>query len=300
MAFSTPAEHHTMLRDHVRMMAYRAAIFAAARDKVVVDLGCGSGVLSIFAAQAGARHVYAIEEQKIASLAALMFKANGCADRVTLLRGNSRDLELPEKAQVLVHEIIGADPFDENILPIIADARRRLLAPDGILLPDSIEVFCAGAELDEVPTSGQRMVSEAEELQHLYGVNFDPYVLAIAAYRDAIAVGASISRKDRRNRILTAPCLLRAVRFDHDTSLDEIPAELTIDSDGMLGGLIVWFRAHLFGGIEIGNSPFGPETSWGRMVRDLPRRRAVRQGERLALYSRIEEIDGRQRILLDL
>jgi protein arginine N-methyltransferase 1 len=299
-AFATPAAHHTMLRDHVRMMAYRAAIFAAARDKVVVDLGCGSGVLSIFAAQAGARHVYAIEETKIAALAALMFEANGCADRITLLRGNSHDLELPERAQLLVHEIIGADPFDENILPILADARRRLLAPDGIFLPDAMEVFCVGVEIDDVPGPTERMVQEAEQLQHLYGVNFAPYILAIEAYRDALAVGAEPSRVDKSSRVLTGPCRLRSVRFAEETPLHELPAELEIAGDGMLGGLVIYFRAQLHGGVELSNAPFAPATSWTRVVRDLPRRRAVRQGERIPLRSRIEAIDGRQRILIDL
>src|SRR4051794_11952819 len=110
MSFESPVDHHRMLCDHVRVMAYRAAIFATARDRVVVEIGCGTAVLSIFAAQAGARRVFAIEESKVAGLASLMFKANGCADRVARLRGNSRELELPERADVIVHEILGSDP----------------------------------------------------------------------------------------------------------------------------------------------------------------------------------------------
>jgi hypothetical protein len=93
---------------------------------------------------------------------------------------------------------------------------------------------------------------------------------------------------------------LRSVRFAEETPLHELPAELEIAGDGMLGGLVIYFRAQLHGGVELSNAPFAPATSWTRVVRDLPRRRAVRQGERIPLRSRIEAIDGRQRILIDL
>jgi predicted RNA methylase len=298
MAFETPASHHRMICDTVRVMAYRAAIFAAARDKVVVDLGCGSGILSIFAVQAGARRVFAVEETKVAGLAALMFKANGCDDRVTLFRGNSRDLELPERADLIVHEILGADPFDEGVLPSIEDARARFLAPGGRLLPDAFEVGCVGLEVGRAPSHSERMVREAQEAARLYGINVDPYLLALEAYRDAVSLNLPADPK-MAELILTETALLRRVDLHGALDTAEQAATLTVADDGMLDTLLVFFRAQL-GDVGIGNSPFGPLTSWGWALRDLRRRRLVRAGDRLQVRSRVEPIDGRQRLLVEV
>jgi protein arginine N-methyltransferase 1 len=289
-----------MLRDYVRVMAYRTAIFAAARDRVVVDLGCGSGILSLFAAQAGARHVYAIEETKVAGLAALMFKANGFGDRITLLRGNSRELELPERADLIVHEQLGVDPFDENILATIEDARRRFLAPGGVLLPDSFEVWCVGVELPQVPSPTERILCEAREFSRIYGLDFTPYVMALEAYRDALAINTGRpAGTETANRILTEPCLLRSVDMTKEPLETEAPTQLEVASDGFLDGLLIYFRAPL-GDIVLTNSPFTPTTAWGWAVRDLGQRRLVRTGERVALRSRLAMIDERSRLIVEL
>ncbi len=143
--------HHAMLADAVRIMTYQAAIRSACRDKVVLEVGAGSGILSIFAAQAGARQVIAVEQLEIAELAEEMFRANRCDDVVELFRGNSRDLELDEPVDVIIHEIFGSDPFVENLLPALGDAQERFLRPGGQLLPHRLEVFCLGPEIRRGP-----------------------------------------------------------------------------------------------------------------------------------------------------
>ena len=127
LGFGTILPHHYMLRDNYRVLSYKSAISAHVAGKSVVEIGCGSGVLSLFAAKAGASKVTAIEESAIAELAKEMFEANGCGSLIELRLGNSRDIQLSEPADVIIHEIIGVDPFGENVLPYIADARDRML-----------------------------------------------------------------------------------------------------------------------------------------------------------------------------
>ena len=129
--WADPVEHARMLHDERRTGDYLAALAAAVRpDDVVLDIGTGSGVLAVAAARAGARHVYAVEASDIAEVAERVFAVNGVRDRVTLLPGWSRQIELPEQADVLVAELIGNEPLEEEILETTLDARRRLLAPE--------------------------------------------------------------------------------------------------------------------------------------------------------------------------
>ncbi|HEU4887205.1 MAG TPA: 50S ribosomal protein L11 methyltransferase, partial [Thermoanaerobaculia bacterium] len=174
--FASVFEHFMMVRDTVRVSAYRRAIFRHCKDKTVVEIGCGSGILSVFAAKAGARRVIAIEESRIADLAAAMFEANGVADRVELRRANSRDVSIDTRADVIIHEVLGVDPFGENILPFIEDARERLLAPNGILIPSALEVCCVGFEVPDRPyLDRSRACAELSELEGVYGIDFGAF-----------------------------------------------------------------------------------------------------------------------------
>src|SRR4051794_20871329 len=170
--FGSPYSHFMMVRDSVRVMSYQQAIKRHCQGNTVVEIGCGSGILSIFAAQAGARRVIAIEESGIADLAVAMFEANGVADLIELRRANSRDVSLDERADVIIHEVLGVDPFGENILPFIEDARDRLLAPGGILIPSALDVSCVGFEVEDRPyLDRERAGAELAELEGAYGLD---------------------------------------------------------------------------------------------------------------------------------
>ena len=81
--------HRTMIRDRVRTEAFRRAIDAVVRPgDTVLDVGAGSGILSLFAAQAGAARVYAVEQTTIAVLAQQLAAANGFADIVQVIQGD--------------------------------------------------------------------------------------------------------------------------------------------------------------------------------------------------------------------
>ncbi len=298
--------HHALLTDVPRVMAYQRAIAASCAGKMVVEVGCGSGILSIFAARAGARRVIAIEEMEIAELAAQMITANGCREVVELRRGNSRDVVLDEPADVILHEIFGVDPFEENLLPAIADARRRFLKPGGQLLPHRLEVFCLGLEAAEPPTHDrQRLLAEAAELGGLYGVDLAPYLAMLqdAEVRSPPAVPQDAGEPLFRPRVLSEPCKLLDLDLhedspDVDAQLRAKPLEIL--QRGNLNALILYFKAHLDAHTVLSTGPFAPLTTWGRRVMPVRRPLAVSRGHAIHVEGRLQTRLGKQTLQVEV
>src|SRR5690242_9004894 len=146
--FSSLNVQKNMLQDKVRNRAFKEAIFRnVKKGDVVVDLGTGTGILAIWAAQAGARKVYAIEETDVADVAEAVIKDNGFENVITVLKANSSEVTLPEPADVLIAEIVGHFLFEEGIVEAIAGVREVLLKPNARIIPASASVFAAPAEL---------------------------------------------------------------------------------------------------------------------------------------------------------
>ncbi len=303
--FGAAANHVGMLRDTVRVMAYRAAIEKHAPGKRVVEVGCGTGILSLFAAKAGASRVIAIEESQVSETAAAMFKANGCSDVIDLKVTNSRNAEMDEPADLLIHEILGVDPFDENLLPVLLDARRRLLKPGGRMLPRRLEICCLGIEgTEDYEHDAALAVVRARELSGLHGLDFSPVVQAVEASSSRPRRTRSwLNEKTFDRKVLSEE--LRLLDLDLEAGDLEIvgrpsAASLRITAAGALVGVVLFFRAHLDEEIRLTNSPFAPVTHWGWDIRTFSRRLPVRPGDEVPLAVEIESTLGNQRMNIDL
>lgn len=128
-----------MLQDFVRTGTYFAAVIENRSDfegRVVVDVGAGSGILSLFAAQAGAKHVYAVEASEMAEYAQKLISGNpSLGQRITVIKGKVEEVELPEKADILISEPMGTLLVNERMLESYIIARDRFLTPSGKMFP---------------------------------------------------------------------------------------------------------------------------------------------------------------------
>jgi predicted RNA methylase len=146
-------EHRGYLEDTAKLKQYQAAIARSVKPgDVVLDLGCGSGVLGLMALRAAAARVYAIEEKPILEVARRTFAQAGFAERVQCLRAASFEVTLPERVDVIVCDHVGYFGIDYGILAMLDDARKRFLKPGGVVIPAELRLSLALASM-QVPNA---------------------------------------------------------------------------------------------------------------------------------------------------
>ena len=142
--------HEEMLKDKVRTGAYQKAILENKeifKDKIVLDIGSGTGILSFFAAEAGAKHVYGIEFADIADFSVEIIKKNNMQDKITIIKAKVEEAELPvDKVDIILSEWMGYFLLYESMLDCVLYARDKWLKKDGYMFPDRAQMFLAGIE----------------------------------------------------------------------------------------------------------------------------------------------------------
>ncbi|WVF68467.1 hypothetical protein IAT40_003233 [Kwoniella sp. CBS 6097] len=146
--------HEIMLKDTVRTVSYARFILSNPKvfqDAIVMDVGCGTGILSMLAAKAGAKHVYAIEASRLAVKARENIHKNGLSDKITVIQGKVEDIQLPvETVDVIVSEWMGYMLLYESMLDSVLVARDRFLAPTGLMAPSQTRLVLSAITGDRV------------------------------------------------------------------------------------------------------------------------------------------------------
>lgn len=138
--FSSLYQHEKMLADHLRVDTYYDAIRAHIKPgNTAIDLGTGTGILALYAARQGAT-VYAIDHSSFIGIAQKIAEKNG-TDTIKFVRSNSRRFNPPEKVDFIIHEQMGDDLFNENMIQNLLDLKRRALKSTGKILPGRFELF---------------------------------------------------------------------------------------------------------------------------------------------------------------
>ncbi len=249
--FASIHYHRRMLEDSARMDAYQAAVEAlVSPGSVVLDVGAGSGILSLLAARAGARRVYAVESAPIAHLIQPLAFANGLADRVEVIHADAATLtHLPEPPDLLLTECMGTFALSDGMFDALA-ACRALLAPGGRCCPARIDLYLAPAVASALlpaldwsePVAGFDMsLAWRSAMQDLFVVNLPAGVTRAPAQR---VLSVEVGRP--------APPLDATLRW-------EAPEGLALDA------LLGWFDAHLSPEVTLHTGP-GHTTHWGQAL----------------------------------
>ncbi|XP_050976506.1 histone-arginine methyltransferase CARM1 isoform X6 [Labeo rohita] len=139
------SQQQNMLQDFLRTATYQKAILlndVDFKDKVVLDVGCGTGILSFFAIQAGAKKVYAVEASSVAKYAEILVKSNNLSNKITVLSGKIEEVSCPEKVDVIISEPMGYMLLNERMLESYLHA-KHWLKPKGMMFPTQGDIHLA-------------------------------------------------------------------------------------------------------------------------------------------------------------
>lgn len=255
--------HRRMLLDDVRNEVYRKALIASVKEgDAVLDFGAGTGILSLFAAQAGARRVYAVERTTMAERAKQIIAANGFADRIEVIQGEMERIRLPEKVDVIVSEWLGTFGVDENLVTPLLIARDRWLKPGGIMLPEHVTAYMAPFWSADVGFFRNR--ASGLDLSLLMEGNFD----------ELMWPDKPIPQDD----FLSEPQAMWTTSvYEETVEQSRLPSRafLTFKAEraGKINALASWFQADFGNDLVLSTAPDAPPTHWRQYV--IPLRRAA-------------------------
>ncbi len=232
-----------MISSQVRFQGYMEALRRSVKPGwVVLDIGTGPGIMALLACRFGARKVYAVEPSPIISVAREAAISNGLADKIEFLEGLSTKVSLPEPADVIVSDLNGILPWFQQHLPALADARRRFLAPGGVMIPKKEIVWLGVVE------SESAYAHHTQPWETGHGFNMQ-------AARALATNTPYMVRLKPEELMAPAQCGLVLDFMEVEGADSKLGADFVVTRPGSGHGLLVWFDALLTDEIGFSNAP---------------------------------------------
>jgi len=277
-SYSSHHIHEEMLKDTSRTLAYQKAIEGNPmdfKDKIVLDIGCGTGILSIFAARAGAKHVYAVDNAEIALFAREIVKDNGLTDKITVFKGKIEEIDFPfgeGGVDIIISEWMGYFLLYESMLDCVLWARDKYLnKKTGKILPDRAQVYVAAIEDSEY------MGDKTQFWKNVYGVNMS--VMSKGVFTDPMVDTVP------SNNVMSDSCCVLDINL---VTMNQKEVEfsnffnLKMHYTDKVHALVTWFDtsfSDLTNPVVLTTSPMKKYTHWKQSVFYLERPLNVRKGD---------------------
>ncbi|XP_018006811.1 histone-arginine methyltransferase CARMER isoform X2 [Hyalella azteca] len=280
--YSYLSQQQNMMQDYIRTGTYQQAILSNMsdfKDCIVLDVGAGSGILSFFAVQAGAKMVYAVEASSMAHHCQTLVKSNNLQNRIKVIAGKIEEVDLPCTVDVIISEPMGYMLYNERMLETYIHA-RKWLKPNGKMFPSRGDLHVAP------------FCDEGLYYEQLNKANF--------WYQNCFhGVDLSHLRDEALSEYLRQPivdtfdmniCLAKSVRhtLDFSTAAEtdlhhlEIPLEFHILKSSMMHGLAFWFDVAFLGSTQtvwLSTAPTEPLTHWYQVRCLLQKPMFVKEGQ---------------------
>ncbi len=267
--------HRTLIADAKRNDAFRRALASVIKpgETTVADIGAGTGLLALMAAELGAREVFLYEAAEVAGVAAKVLKANR-ARNCHLMPCHSTEMQDPPKVDVVVSETLGNYPFEEHIIETLNDARRRFLKPKGTLIPRALTQFVAPVVADRVH----------QELCAWDGCGFDlafPKMMSLNNIYVRTLVPKELLEGGKSAKVWDTIDFAAANRPSRKGT-----ARWRLAAPATIYGFLTWWEAELAAGVTLSTAPGAPRTHWEQLYFPLLEPIAAKAGETVAVELR--------------
>ncbi|HEX5182618.1 MAG TPA: 50S ribosomal protein L11 methyltransferase [Allosphingosinicella sp.] len=273
-----PRWHFAIVRDKLRNQAYRQALEQAVTPGcTVLEIGTGTGLLAMMAAQAGAGRVFTCEADPAVAMAAeRVIARNGLSDRVRVIARHSSaiaaEADLGGPADILVSEIVSNDLLGEEVLDAMEDAVGRLVRPDGAIIPARGRILVALAE--DLKDAVTRMPADCD-------FDLSPFDILRKPFREVPVRDPSVAMR-------SDPAILFEFDFRSGGPYRPESTSLRLASHGgAVGGTIQWIELDMDDSIRHQNRPGGSAGScWASIFRPFFRTLPTAAGEIVELWAR--------------
>jgi protein arginine N-methyltransferase 1 len=282
MYFYNLAAYGKIMMDRIRTGAYCQALALAVKpEDVVIDLGAGAGILTLHACRLGARLVHAIEPNAAIQVAREIVHANGFSQQVTFHQAMSFQVELPEPCDVLITDPRGVLPLYEQAIPTIIDARRRLLKPGGVLIPQQDTISAALVEAPDI---------YHEDYDNAWRSANDGFDMEAARRRNINSFG---KHRFELNQLLSEP--VRWLLLDYRV-IERASAggrlQFEVERPGTAHGFALWFDSELIEGIRISNCPGQPKLVYRQLFFPFQEPLPVSPNQTITVDLRADPVGG--------
>ncbi|HJZ65085.1 MAG TPA: 50S ribosomal protein L11 methyltransferase [Candidatus Acidoferrum sp.] len=262
-------EFGEMIGDPLRFPAYCEAIARGVKSgDVAADIGSGPGIFALLAAKAGARKVYAIDTENALEFGRQFAATNGMTGRIEFLRADSRQILLPERANIIISDIRGALPlFGQGILAL-NDARKRHLAERGRMIPERDQILAA---LVEAPEGYEKIVAPWKTVS---GLDLEAAL--------PVVLNTMYKRLIKPDQLLTKPQVWHELDYLNGANARAgTLLEFACTRSGTAHGFAIWFQTWLLGEIGFGTQPGTSDSVYGQIFLPLVHPVKLTEGEKI-------------------
>ena len=262
--------HHMMLLDKIRTEAYeRALVQNVTPGCRVLDFGCGTGVLSIFASRAGAEKVYAVDESIFIQKAYAIAKRNKI-ENIAFYHNDHLTLELDSKVDVLVSEWMGHFLFYEGMLGPLLHLRDKYLVEGGTMIPGRMSLHAA-------------FITDELCYDHYSFLRTSPYGIDFSPIADMPLAQVQLERVTPDQILVPTVDLGTLDLHTLEARPKALSGTIVPTAQATVYGFCAWFTAHLVEGIDLGTGPFDRPTHWNQMYFPLNEPLKVEPGVELTI-----------------
>ncbi len=271
-----PAWHFDMLNDDRRNLAYDQAIRKAAKGaEHVLEIGTGSGLLSMMAARAGAKKITTCEiSEVLVEIARKVIRRNGFADRVTVIPKKSTQLkigqDLTRRADLLIAEVFDNGLLGEHFLPALQHAKQNLLQDDAVIIPAAATVYAMLLECPQL-----RRINPIRTVMGFDLSDFD--ILRSSSYRQ-------VHLQHIDHQLLSDPIEVCRIDFQKEvpTSMQK-DIKVKVGRNGLCHGVLFWFELHFDSETTLSTLNDSPSNHWKQALQFFDDNFMIKKGDEVTL-----------------